>query len=92
MMSELFGESDPLSAQELMELLPERCIDCNFARFIIAMASNTRQNPFQLIKDVGERCIGYEGSDPDSDMYGDGCDRSGCPYALLRKDSATKAD
>jgi hypothetical protein len=89
-MSELAGQFDPLSPKELINLVPDRCASCRFGQFIVALEriDLSRQGPLQRVKDIGERCTGYEGSDPESEMHSGSFDRSGCPYALLvREDS-----
>lgn len=79
---------DPYSQNELISLLPDRCTDCNFAALVIALAriNPSRSGglaPMDRIRDIEAKCTGYEGPDPDSDMYAEELDRSGCPYALL---------
>jgi hypothetical protein len=93
-MSEFGGSLDPYDKEEITNLIPLRCIGCHFAHFIVELdLLRTDQDPLRTIQDIDERCSGYEGSNPTSEMYPGLFDRSGCPYALLlSEDSDRQAD
>lgn len=82
-MSELEANFDPYSKQELFSLLPNRCGECKFARFVVALERINETGfggPMERIRDIEQRCSGHEGSDRYSPMYSKAVDRSGCPY------------
>ena len=77
---------DPYSLDEALALLTDRCRDCPFAEFIIALSikeSDDTEGPYPKIKTVEERCSGYEGPDRTSEYYSPFTDRSGCPLVVL---------
>jgi len=60
------GESHSFSVQELIELLPERCRVCSYGQMLVAFerADLQTREPLQTIKEIGDRCIGYQGPAP----------------------------
>lgn len=73
------------SINEYVELLPPRCRECLFARFVLIVASAavfTEHRPLARIIDIDLNCQGHQGPDEASDLYSPdpALDRSGCPY------------
>ncbi len=93
-----FEEFDPNSRSEVTVLLPTRCLPCKYAQFLIAaeMFGNcTGNGPITLIKDIDEKCPGYQGeSDFDPNFIQETAtglmiptrseaELENCPYSLI---------
>lgn len=70
---------------DYVELLPKRCRECAFARFILAVSDKAlldQNRPLSKIVDIELSCSGHRGADEASEFYDPDpmLDRSGCPY------------
>jgi hypothetical protein len=89
-MANFYEVFDPNSLEEHINLLPYRCRECTFARFLLALArfDMVTEPALEIIECIDESCSGYEGTDLTSKYYSYAFDRSGCPYVkILRQES-----